>query len=866
MTYLTDIERLNYYEGEFLGAVDFQAEQEYHRDMRRRHNLGQHTWGIVTGLDLAQAPNGVMDGTLTEVDVYLQPGMAVDGFGREIVVLNQYQLSPSLFAAFAPQTQGSQNVQTLQVWIGFQQALLQPPTDSCTTMNVSNAYARIQETYTLTVTQQGVLPANSALVVNGTQVTSSTIGTTTDPPPITLPADDSIPYQEFSTDDTNLTWWLCLGQVSWDASNSVFVQLSSSSAATAGREYVGNVSAETYAPAAAYLIADRNSPYPPTASSTDPNLGGVQAEVAGSLTVDFLLNAELAVLIGAAYNSNSKITRPLTIVASGKNQDLLELRNSAGTPAWYVNEQFDGTTLGLNLGEVGLNGNVDNRIFVQPTLTNSAPSQQNVGIGTSTPRNPLAIRGQGAWWELLSFEDNKGLTKWHMNHNPQGSAPNGTAYTPGLNFCETGQANFRLFLQSGGNVGIGTGAPVASLDIGSGVLHVGGATNPSITNQGAYLGWNALTGGTGESDFINQQGLGTGGFAFMNVTTSGGGLNTLMFINGKGQVGIGTISPDRPLAIQAQGTGQELISFKNLGGATKWHMNQNLSGTANGLNFAETGVADGRLFLQAGGNVGIGTTSPLAPLHVASPSGLSNSALPNVLIESPSGLGPSPRLGLVDTSLGSNTSAPVWFIDNDGDTFRIFRQPNYSTGGTTFLEIDNSGNVTITQGGLNISNGTLYSSFKSGCVQDRFINRDGLNLQRGDVVVLHSTPAAHYFGPDSRIPLIEVQLTDSAMDTRVCGIVDEPSLPDKELGDLDRTKLGNAKVGRMVTLGAYAFCKVDANISPISPGDLLTTSPTPGYAQKLEADLDILPGGIIGKALGSMRSGKGMIPVLVSHQ
>ena len=58
MAYNTDIERLNYYEGEFLGAVDFEAEQEYHRDMRRRHNLGQHTWGIVAGLDLAQPTNG----------------------------------------------------------------------------------------------------------------------------------------------------------------------------------------------------------------------------------------------------------------------------------------------------------------------------------------------------------------------------------------------------------------------------------------------------------------------------------------------------------------------------------------------------------------------------------------------------------------------------------------------------------------------------------------------------------------------------------------------------------------------------------------------------------------------------------------
>src|SRR5206468_2275337 len=75
---ITDIERLNYYEGEFLGAVDFEAEQEYHRDMRRRHNIGPHTWGIVSGLDVAQFLNGGAD---NEVDVFIQPGVAVDGNG-----------------------------------------------------------------------------------------------------------------------------------------------------------------------------------------------------------------------------------------------------------------------------------------------------------------------------------------------------------------------------------------------------------------------------------------------------------------------------------------------------------------------------------------------------------------------------------------------------------------------------------------------------------------------------------------------------------------------------------------------------------------------------------------------------------------
>jgi hypothetical protein len=57
----------------------------------------------------------------------------------------------------------------------------------------------------------------------------------------------------------------------------------------------------------------------------------------------------------------------------------------------------------------------------------------------------------------------------------------------------------------------------------------------------------------------------------------------------------------------------EWISFKDTTNATRWHMN-NKSG---GLNFAQTSVADGRLFLGTNGNVGIGTTTPVAALDVA---------------------------------------------------------------------------------------------------------------------------------------------------------------------------------------------------------------------------------------------------------
>ncbi|HMB29003.1 MAG TPA: hypothetical protein VKS99_12915, partial [Blastocatellia bacterium] len=67
------------------------------------------------------------------------------------------------------------------------------------------------------------------------------------------------------------------------------------------------------------------------------------------------------------------------------------------------------------------------------------------------------------------------------------------------------------------------------------------------------------------------------------------------------------------------------------------------------------------------------------------------------------------------------------------------------------------------------------------------------------------------------------------------------------------------------TLGAFAHCKVDADIAPINAGDLLTTSPTRGHAQKV-VDKTQATGAILGKALASLSRGKGKIPVMVMLQ
>jgi hypothetical protein len=58
---------------------------------------------------------------------------------------------------------------------------------------------------------------------------------------------------------------------------------------------------------------------------------------------------------------------------------------------------------------------------------------------------------------------------------------------------------------------------------------------------------------------------------------------------------------------------------------------------------------------------------------------------------------------------------------------------------------------------------------------------------------------------------------------------------------------------------------VDADIAPIQVGDLLTTSPTKGHAQKV-LDPAKATGAIIGKSLGSLKKGKGKIPVIAKLQ
>jgi hypothetical protein len=61
------------------------------------------------------------------------------------------------------------------------------------------------------------------------------------------------------------------------------------------------------------------------------------------------------------------------------------------------------------------------------------------------------------------------------------------------------------------------------------------------------------------------------------------------------------------------------------------------------------------------------------------------------------------------------------------------------------------------------------------------------------------------------------------------------------------------------------FCKVDASIRPVEVGDLLTTSGRAGHAMvALEPSRAF--GAVLGKSLGTLRSGTGLLPILVALQ
>ena len=101
-----------------------------------------------------------------------------------------------------------------------------------------------------------------------------------------------------------------------------------------------------------------------------------------------------------------------------------------------------------------------------------------------------------------------------------------------------------------------------------------------------------------------------------------------------------------------------------------------------------------------------------------------------------------------------------------------------------------------------------------------------------------------------------------AYDKRVAGVISgaggyKPGII------LDNQQSGSNR--KPLALLGKVYCKVDARYGAVEMGDLLTTSPTPGYAMKADDPFRAF-GSVIGKALRPLKEGEGLIPILVALQ
>jgi hypothetical protein len=184
------------------------------------------------------------------------------------------------------------------------------------------------------------------------------------------------------------------------------------------------------------------------------------------------------------------------------------------------------------------------------------------------------------------------------------------------------------------------------------------------------------------------------------------------------------------------------------------------------------------------------------------------------------------------------------------------------TGGSIFDSLETSGGVTV--GSDVIVGGNIFStdvSVGGYLTVNKDISVAGNDCAEDFEVVV----AAADLGPGTVMVLAEngaLQPSQEAYDKKVAGVIsgagdDMPGLI-LGRGHYSENRMPLALVGRV-------YCKADAQYGPIEVGDLLTTSPTTGHAMRAADPLKAF-GAVIGKAVQSLRSGQGLVRILVALQ
>ena len=156
--------------------------------------------------------------------------------------------------------------------------------------------------------------------------------------------------------------------------------------------------------------------------------------------------------------------------------------------------------------------------------------------------------------------------------------------------------------------------------------------------------------------------------------------------------------------------------------------------------------------------------------------------------------------------------------------------------------------------------GTISLNGETGKLSAKVVEITGADLAEKFPVSEESKPGTVVeIDPDNPG---ELRVARGAYNRRVAGVVSGANnLPTGAvLGNLPESD-----DALPVALSGRVWCWCDASYGPIEPGDLLTTSDTPGHAMKV-TDHPKAQGAVIGKAMTSLDSGCGLVLTLVSLQ
>ena len=389
----------------------------------------------------------------------------------------------------------------------------------------------------------------------------------------------------------------------------------------------------------------------------------------------------------------------------------------------------------------------------------------------------------------------------------------------------------------------------------------GGSENiANGTTGGFFSGCSTVAGGDGNSASADLSAVG-GGFlnqaSGQSATVPGGSLNIAggtgsfaagqfaqtthdgTFIWGDGTGTFTGANADDAFNVQATGG---VFFYNGSNGVSVDHGDQNNGSIYYGLRFGETsgeGMASKR---TAGGNqygldfytgfnkvmsianngfVGINTTTPSQRLEVNGQ---------YVLIDGGSA---DDGDGAIDAYIGGSGSGSDVQVGSMNPNITAVGFWNNAAG--AWMHIGCS-SITINGGS------DLAEPFKISTCQEE--------VPQGAVVVI-----------DKKSPG-QLKMSDQPYDRHVAGVVSgangiNPGIQMQQQGLLDG--------GKNVALTGRVYVLADVSNGPIEPGDLLTTSSVPGHAMKV-TDYAKAQGAILGKAMGSLETGKGLVLVLVTLQ